>query len=467
MARLDVNPGGKARVCCRTIVKCILAMLGIVIASRLGAAEAAVSFTKEIAPLFVAQCLACHNAEKAKGGYRLHTFEALLKAGSSKEPAIVPGQPGASHLFQLITAPNEDDRMPQKGEPLTPAQVSAIESWIEQGAPFDGSDRTMLLATLSPPRHPASPRVYRVPVPVTALAFDPSGEQIAAAGYHEITIWNSESGALVRRMGNIAQRTFDLAFSPDGQWLAAASGTPGKVGEVKLFDRTNGVLAKILTTLSDAALCLAFSPDGRTLVAGGADNAIRVWDLGGDKPPLVVEQHADWVLSIAFGPDGTRFVSGSRDKTARVFETATGALDETYTGHSDFVTAVAWINKESVASASRVGNGHRWSVKNTKKLAEFSGWENDVTRFVLAGTNLFSASLDGKLRQHGMEAKEAPRELGRHHDAIYSLAVHPASRRLASGSHDGEVRVWNMDDGRLLLKFIAAPGHAAKLSRSE
>jgi len=451
-------------------VKSIFALLCCAIAGPLAAADpatASVSFTKDIAPIFVAKCLACHNSEKAKGGYRLHTYEALLKPGSSKDAVIVPGEPAESKLLQLITATDEDDRMPQKDEPLSPAQVIAIKKWIEQGAKFDGTDRAMLLAVLSPPQHPPAPRAYAVPVPITALAFDVSGERIAASGYHEITVWNSQSGALLQRIGNVAQRTFDLAFSSDGQWLACASGTPGKVGEVKLLNATNGQLAKILVTVADAELCLAFSPDGKKLAAGGADNVIRIWDLATDKPTLVIEQHADWILSLAFNPDGTRLVSGSRDKSARLFDAATGDLDETYTGHGDFVTAVAWADEKSIISASKTRTAHRWNVKDTKKAADFSGWENDPTRLLVMGTNLFSASLDGKVRQHGLESKEVVREFERHRDAIYSLALHTASSRLASGSHDGEVRIWNADDGKLLLKFLAAPGYTPKLSRSE
>ena len=52
-------------------------------------------------------------------------------------------------------------------------------------------------------------------------------------------------------------------------------------------------------------------------------------------------------------------------------------------------------------------------------------------------------------------------------DTVYALTWHAASQRLAAGSHNGEVLVWNSADGRLLLKVLAAPGHSTKLSRSE
>lgn len=434
-------------------------------AARPGAAE--LSFTKEVAPIFVAKCLACHNAEKAKGRFRLHTYESLLKPGASKEAAIVPGRPVDSKLFQLITATNEDDRMPQKDEPLSRAQIATIAQWIEQGAKFDGTNRAVPLAVLSPPEFPPAPHAYPVPLPITALAFDVSGEHLAASGYHEITIWNSHSGELIQRIGNLAERTFDLAFSPNGRWLAAASGTPGIIGEVKLFNATNGQLAQVLATIADAELCLTFSPDGKRLAAGGADNIIRLWNLETARPPLTIEQHADWILALAFSPDGSRLASASRDKSARIFDAESGELDETYMGHGDFVTAIGWPDAKSVLSMSRTKNAHRWNLKDLKKSAEFSGWEAEPTRMLISGSNVFSASLDHFVRHHNLISHSVVRTFEAHRDAVYALSLHVPTQRLASGSHDGEVRIWNTRDGKLLLNFLAAPGYTPKLSRSE
>ena len=426
-----------------------------------------ITFSRDIAPVLVAKCLACHNSEKAKGGYRLHTFEALAKPGSSKEAPIVSGKPEASLLYKLITAKDEDDRMPQKDDPLRPELIATIKHWIEQGAKFDGTNAAIALNILAPPRHPAAPKTYPVAIPVTALAFEPSGERLAASGYHEMTLWRSQSGELAQRIGNIAERVFDLSFSPDGQWLACAAGTPGKIGEVKLFNATNGEWQATLSTTVDAALCVAFSPDGKKLAAGGADNTIRIWDIPSGKLALTIEQHADWILGLAFNSDGTHLASASRDKTARLFDSVTGELDETYNGHSEFVTGVAWPDAKSVITASRNKSAHRWNIKDSKKIAEFSGWDSDVTRVLVSDTNLYSASLDGRVRMHSLGTKELTRTFEPHRDAVHSLASHKPTQRLASGSHDGEVRICSTADGKLLLKFIAAPGYASKVSRTE
>jgi WD40 repeat protein/mono/diheme cytochrome c family protein len=435
-------------------------------AGRLASAE--VSFTRDIAPVFVAKCLACHNAEKAKGGYRMHHFDALWKKGSSDETPLVAGQPGQSHLFKLLTAADEDDRMPQKDDPLPPAQIALIKQWIEAGAKFDGPDRTAALTLLAPPRHREAPRAYSAPVAVTALAFDPSGEWIVTGGYHEIIFWNARSGELGRRIGGVAERTFELAFSPDGRWLAAASGTPGKIGEVKLFHATNDEPARVLGTTSDAALALTFSPDGRRLAAGGADNVIRIWEpAGAAKPLLTIEQHADWVLALAFSPDGLQLASASRDKSARVFDALTGELETTHTGHGDYVTSVTWLDNKTVLSGSREKEVHRWAAKDAKKSGELAGWAAPPSRLIVSSNRLFSAALERVVREHDVEKKIVAREFAGARDSVHALAWHAPSQRLAAGAHDGEVLVWDARDGKLLLKFLAAPGHAAKFSRPE
>ncbi len=45
-------------------------------------------------------------------------------------------------------------------------------------------------------------------------------------------------------------------------------------------------------------------------------------------------------------------------------------------------------------------------------------------------------------------------------DGVFAVAFNPATKKLATGSWDGEVRVWNADDAKGLVTFIAAPGLA-------
>src|SRR5688572_20835829 len=162
----------------------------LIVFAAAGLARADVSFKSEVAPILVERCLTCHNADKNKGEYRVDSFDLLMRPGESKRAPIVVARPQESHLFQLISSPNEDERMPGKGERLAANQVELIERWIKEGAKFDGPDPQAALITVVPiASHPQAPQSYPRPVPITALAFSPDGTQIAAGGYHEITLW--------------------------------------------------------------------------------------------------------------------------------------------------------------------------------------------------------------------------------------------------------------------------------------
>ncbi len=421
----------------------------------------AVAFSKQIAPILVKKCVACHGPEKSKGHFRLDSFDFLMRPGESKSAPVVPSQPQQSEIVRRLKAKDEDDRMPQKDEPLPAEHIALIERWIQDGARFDGADPRAPLITLIPKApHPDPPQAYVHPLAVTALAFTPDGNELAVSGYHEITLWNPAGGKLLRRIRNVAQRTHSLDYSPDGAWLATAGGLPGQLGEVALFNPTNGALARVLGTLPDTALALSFSPDGSRLAVGSADNSIRIYEVGTGKEHLVIQQHADWVMSIAWSRDGAHLASASRDRTARVYATTNGDLETSYTAHQGPVLAVAFAEDDKrVCSAGRDKKIHLWDPKDGKAAGEITGFDEDIFKLVVFEKFIFSCSADKRIRQHAIDTKELIRTFSGHNDWVYSLAIDGKTRRLASGSYDGEVRVWNLDDGRGLTAFIAAPGY--------
>ncbi len=101
----------------------------------------AVDFTKDIKPIFTQKCYACHAVSKGKekGDVALDTPEKLaevIKPGGH----IVPGDPAKSTLFLSVKLADDDDEvMPPKGKNrLTPAEVTALETWIKDGASLTG-----------------------------------------------------------------------------------------------------------------------------------------------------------------------------------------------------------------------------------------------------------------------------------------------------------------------------------------
>ena len=259
---------------------------------------------------------------------------------------------------------------------------------------------------------------------------------------------------------NVAQRTHALAYSPDGRLLAAASGTPGSLGEVKLFDPNSGQPLRVLGTMSDEAFDVAFSPKGDKLAACAADRSIRIYDVTSGKEEKVIEDHADWVMAVAWNNDGTRIASASRDKTSKVFDPKTGESQATYNGHGQTVYGVAFSpDGKQVLTAGGDRKVHIWNPADSKKLAEIGGYGNDVYRVYVVGQHVFSCSGDKTAKQNTVGNWAQVRQFAPHADWVYTVAVNPTAKRVATGTFTGEVHVWNLDDGKQVTMFTAAPGY--------
>ena len=84
-----------------------------------------------------------------------------------------------------------------------------------------------------------------------------------------------------RRIKSHSYTSVTLSFYPDGRMLATA----GALGFVRLWDPETGAELRRLGEPGDRLTVVAFSPDGRTLAAAGADANIRLWDLGELRKP--------------------------------------------------------------------------------------------------------------------------------------------------------------------------------------
>src|SRR6059058_544535 len=135
-----------------------------------------VSFKRDIAPVLLNNCLACHGPKKSEGGYRIDTFERLTAEGDSSQPGFAAKDLEGSEAFRRIISTDVKERMPLEGDPLPSEQVALLKQWIEAGLPFDGPDRKASLASyIPPPTHPAAPEKYRGTMPITAVEFSPDG----------------------------------------------------------------------------------------------------------------------------------------------------------------------------------------------------------------------------------------------------------------------------------------------------
>jgi mono/diheme cytochrome c family protein len=107
-----------------------------------------VSFAKDVAPIFVANCTGCHGTNQPRNNFSLNTIETLLRGGDRGEP-ILPGKPADSLLIKKLKGTADGARMPMNRTPLEEAVVAKIEKWIEEGAKFDGPDPKQPIAEVA------------------------------------------------------------------------------------------------------------------------------------------------------------------------------------------------------------------------------------------------------------------------------------------------------------------------------
>lgn len=89
----------------------------------------AVSFARDILPIFDQSCLKCHGGDKTEKGLSVKTYTALME-GSQKGAVVVPGDPDSSRLAQLLL----NGKMPKRGPKLSEGQIGLVLEWIRAGA---------------------------------------------------------------------------------------------------------------------------------------------------------------------------------------------------------------------------------------------------------------------------------------------------------------------------------------------
>src|SRR5688572_17781136 len=117
-------------------------LLAAAVSAPAAGAEVLIDFATQVRPLFEKHCFKCHGVEKQKGGLRLDNKQDAFSPTDSGDRAIVPHEPEKSLLIELVSAPDELDRMPQEADPLLHADVEILTRWIKEGASWPDTGET-------------------------------------------------------------------------------------------------------------------------------------------------------------------------------------------------------------------------------------------------------------------------------------------------------------------------------------
>ncbi|MDH3717402.1 MAG: hypothetical protein OES79_04710 [Planctomycetota bacterium] len=91
-----------------------IALLGAATVLRASADQPApYNYVDHVRPILRQHCLACHNAQRSKGGLVLETYAAAMEGGSSGE-VVLAGDLESSRLWGLVSHQETPEMPPEK-----------------------------------------------------------------------------------------------------------------------------------------------------------------------------------------------------------------------------------------------------------------------------------------------------------------------------------------------------------------
>ena len=108
-------------------------LAGFLATTALVSPAVAVDFAHEVVPILRKYCGECHTGDKKKGGFSMNTRASLLE-GSENGAVLTPGRADHGRLLEAIISADPDERMPPKGDRLSPTEVTTLRKWVATGA---------------------------------------------------------------------------------------------------------------------------------------------------------------------------------------------------------------------------------------------------------------------------------------------------------------------------------------------
>jgi WD40 repeat protein/serine/threonine protein kinase len=342
-----------------------------------------------------------------------------------------------------------------------------------------------------------------------AVAYSPDGKRVAAFVRDPAATWHSGPGQLVVwdvGMGKSVLKVpqegaiFSLTFSPDGKRLAGA--VPFK-NVIKLWDATTGQELQSLKGHTFLVRGVAFNKEGTRIATSSDDRTVRLWDAQTGQELRTFYGHTDDVVQVVFSSDGERIASASKDRSVKVWEAATGRELLTLRGHRVPVSNVCFHpDGRQLASADTMGAVRIWDAitardgrtfgrfsthhaasasADSKKLVWGNGYaltlvdlatgqplgpfhhitymdlalSSDAKWLITGGSNVLDQNL---VAQWDPVTGKQLRSIGRHFAKVNGLTLSRNDRLVASASHDGALKLWEADTGKLRFDWPGPGG---------
>lgn len=280
--------------------------------------------------------------------------------------------------------------------------------------------------------------------PITAIVFAPDGESVLVASQAGLSVHDWPDLNRVRKLNTTLVNIHDMAFSPSGDLLAVAGGTPAETGMVQLLAWPGGVSSGEFHGHSDSILAVVWK-NSSSVATTSLDHEIVVWDLESQKPVERLRGHSRGVSDLCFLSEHDVWVSSGLDQNLRVWNSESGKVIRTLNNHKNEVHEIslrpAVPGLPMIASVSNDRTVRLWqpTIGRMVRFAQLSATPLAVT-WLTDGSLVTVATTDGEVQLIDPDTVEVLETIPAVNGWAYSLAVHPSDGSLLVGGRNGQLK---------------------------
>ena len=298
---------------------------------------------------------------------------------------------------------------------------------------------------------------------VTCLQFD---HNILATGSYDATIkiWNIETGEVMQTLRGHTSGVRALQFD-DSKLI---SGSFDKT--IKIWNWQTGECLNTLQCHTDGVLSVHF--DRGTLASGSVDKCVKIFNFD-TKQTFCLRGHTDWVNHVRLDTESRTVFSASDDLTVKLWDLDTKQCIKTYKGHVGQVQQVLLMpadfepdeiedvndNADAQSSHSRRSLTPQPSPDPIDdRMAFGSNFADDENR-PLPPRYMLTGGLDNTVRLWDTRSGKCIRSMFGHVEGIWGLVGD--TLRVVTGANDSMTKIWDPKDGKCERSFT---GHAGPVT---
>jgi hypothetical protein len=167
-------------------------------------------------------------------------------------------------------------------------------------------------------------------------AFEWIGDSVSPTWFE---VWAIPGGNTLQRSPNFNETIADMAWSPNGEWIAVT--LLDNPGTIQVFNADNLSVVQTLSGHEFLTRSLAWSPDSQYLACSSnyGDDTVQIWNVNTGTTFRVLDTFgAGW---LAWSPDGTRLAGARYRPAVEIWDVQAGAQLATVTA-SDEVSSGTW-----------------------------------------------------------------------------------------------------------------------------